>query len=229
LENNNNVTDEKSELIKKVENLQNELRELKAEQDQKFAEFEEKLKNCESASKQILTSKISENQERPIEFEDNILAWVDKSTNLMWEVKNRKNVEHEYVWNKENIEAVGRPEYLTDDVKDAFSYAEKLNNQNYAGFNDWRVPTLEELKTILTKEESEFQNFEGDNLYIKNPLAKISNSMYWAKDIYDNDNSKFLLVAFKHGMDGCFYPNGDYFVMCVRDGVRADTGVRPNG
>jgi GTPase involved in cell partitioning and DNA repair len=219
----NSATDDKSELVKKVENLQNELRELKAEQEKllaekerKLAELEEKLKNCESAPKPVLTGEISEDQERPIEFEDNILAWKDTETGLMWEVKNRENVEHKYVWSKENIETAKYPERLTDDVKDAFSYAEKLNNQNYAGFNDWRVPSLEELKTILTKEKSQFKNFEDDNLYIKDPLAKTTNLWYWTKDTVDNDSSNSWLLNFNIGLDDYNYQSYDYFVRCVR-------------
>lgn len=80
-------------------------------------------------------------------------TWHDPETNLTWELKTPENVNHRYVMKKEYIKHAWSPESLTDDVKDAQSYAEKLNNQNFGGFSDWRLPTLDELKDLYSKRE----------------------------------------------------------------------------
>ena len=119
--------------------------------------------------------KISTDQNKAIEFSDNIEAWIDTDTGLMWEVKTKENIGHYYVWSKEYIEKAYFPEKLTDDVKDAFSYAQKLNANNHAEFSDWRVPTLKELETLLTEEEN-------NDYYIKYPLSKntAASDYYWS-------------------------------------------------
>jgi len=48
--------------------------------------------------------RISDDPNRVIEFKDNIDAWIDKDTGLMWEVKTGKNIKHEYVWSEDNVE-----------------------------------------------------------------------------------------------------------------------------
>jgi len=69
-----------------------------------------------------ITNKILENKS---------LVWKDPDTILIWQVKIDKR---DFTWDE------------------AFEYAKELNRQNYGGYNDWRVPSIDELKTILTKE-----------------------------------------------------------------------------
>ena len=132
-------------------------------------------------------SYISDNQTRPIEFKDNILAWIDEDTGLMWEVKNIDNIKHGYVWSKNWIKEAHIPKNLTDDVKDAFSYVEKLNKTNYVGFKDWRLPTKEELETIVTKELSKTKGFDDRYSCIKEPLSKNTEWCYWSSSPDEHD------------------------------------------
>lgn len=53
--------------------------------------------------------------------------WLDKKTNLMWQVEITYSTPFEYL-----------------------SYVKKLNDENYGGYNNWRIPTISELKTIST-------------------------------------------------------------------------------
>ena len=153
--------------------------------------------------------KISNDPNKVIEFEDNILAWKDVETGLMWEVKNKENIEHHYVWSEKWVERAWHPEELTDDVKDAFSYAKKLNKINYAGFNDWRVPTKEELETILTEEKI-------NDYFIKKPLSKNTEGYYWSSSFYADRHFYAWHVHFVNGDTYYDVKNISSFVRCVR-------------
>jgi hypothetical protein len=161
--------------------------------------------------------RISDDQIRAIEFEDQLDAWIDKDTDLMWEVKNKENIDFKYVWNEEWIEEVYKPQRFTDSVKDTFSYAKKLNEMNYAGFNDWRVPTNEELETLITKKQN-------NNLYIKLPLSKNSSNFYWSSTAYENYKNSAWDDWYTWGV---FFYEGDVssetreyngYIRCVRAG-----------
>jgi len=62
--------------------------------------------------------------------------WHDRETGLVWELKTPKSVKLKYNW------------------ADAHSYAEVLNDEKFGGYNDWRLPTKEELKGLLAKKEN---------------------------------------------------------------------------
>ena len=155
--------------------------------------------------------KISTDQNKAIEFSDNIEAWIDADTGLMWEIKTEENIKYAYVWSKEEIQTAWGPEYLTDDVKDTFSYVQKLNGNNHTGFSDWRVPTLGELKTVLTKEKN-------NDLYIKYPLSKNTVSdYYWSSTTYASHSDLAWYVDFRTGYTNDYYKPFGTFVRCVRD------------
>ena len=184
-----------------------------------IVKVEEKKEIEVKKTTEIINYKISDDQNRVIEFSDNILAWKDTETNLMWEIKNEENIKHCYVWSKEDIaESIknGWDTYLTDDVKDAFSYAKKLNKINYCGFNDWRVPTIDELKTILTKEESEIVGYANTNYYIKRPLSKNTTHWYWSSSSSANSSSYAWSVYFNNGYAYNSNKVNSLYVRCVR-------------
>lgn len=155
--------------------------------------------------------KISTDQNKAIEFEDNIQAWVDADTALMWEVKTENNIEHRYVWSEEEIERAEDSEELTDDAKDAFSYAQKLNTNNHAGFSDWRVPRKEELGTLYTEKRN-------NSYHIKYPLSKTASSNYWSSTTLANFTGKAWIVGFSVGSQYYNNKTDNYYVCCVRAG-----------
>ena len=74
------------------------------------------------------------------EFKDNGDCTIsDFATGLMWQ---KSGSDEEISYNKSK------------------SYIEMINNSKYAGYNDWRLPTLDELKSLLTKEK------QSNNLFI---------------------------------------------------------------
>ena len=97
---------------------------------------------------------------RPLEyirndFEDNGDETIsDDATGLMWQKS-------------------GSPNRMTN--KDAPAYIEKLNREKFAGYGDWRLPTVDELKSLLTKQK------QSNGLYI-NPIFDKTQHWCWTSD-----------------------------------------------
>ena len=176
--------------------------------------------------------KVQSDQNKIIEFDDNILAWVDESTNLMWEVKNRESLEHMYVWHKRYVKgaptdgATGSMSYEME-IRDATSYVERLNTNKYAGFSDWRLPMVEELESLIDP--------DGDNCFIKKPLQKNTSPAYWTDTpttvvnvCRPKGSSPFhnwkdgahiaaiKIVDFQKPSTGNYAPNKTLWLRCVR-------------
>jgi len=142
-----------------------------------------------------LNTQIAFNQSKAIEFEDNILAWYDEDTNLLWEVKSEENINNLYK------------------LDGALEYAEELNSKNYLDYSDWRVPTKDELETLITKEKK--------NNYIKLSLSKNNiSSCYWSS----STSRTFGIMRFHNTWHANFYQgfinqgdkDNDEYVRCVR-------------
>ena len=102
---------------------------------------------------------ISRDQETKITLDSGVSAWVDTSTGLMWEVKNSETLTRMYVWSKSRVPNIDKKvaadckDYLEPDVKDCESYLARMNSNKYAGFDDWRLPQIDELRTLISKDE----------------------------------------------------------------------------
>ncbi len=75
--------------------------------------------------------------------------------------------------------------------KAAREYVEKLNGEKYAGHSDWRLPTLEELTSLLEPEEK-------DGLYI-DPVFDRNQRYCWTSDRKDGWSGPAWLVSFNYG------------------------------
>ena len=119
-------------------------------------------------------------------------AWDDG--NLIWEVKQEDNINKTYKW------------------EEARAYARKLNKEEYAGFDNWRLPTLDELKTLLTKEPN-------NGFYIKAQLSDNLSSKeqwYWTSTPDKDDSSRAYPVGFDAGNTYWYYKTYYHCVRCVR-------------
>ncbi len=114
----------------------------------------------EEASKIFKLKQDSDAWLRPLEyvkndFRDNGDTITDRATGLTWQKS-------------------GSPNYMN--YENAKAYIQELNSKKFAGFNDWRLPTVDELKSLLTQEK------QSNNLYI-NPIFDENQSWCWTSDI----------------------------------------------
>src|SRR6266566_2196309 len=92
---------------------------------------------------------------------------LDTRTNLMWMTQDFRNLE-------------GRAPASWDE---AMTWAEKMNQQRYGGYSDWRVPTPEEYKTLYDPRRSKMS-------YAKQPVGYPEafedggGEWFWTKEIY---------------------------------------------
>jgi len=120
------------------------------------------------------------------EFEDNRDGTItDHATGLIWQQS-------------------GSPNYIY--LKDVPAYIEKLNREKFAGYSDWRLPTVDELKSLIT------ENKQSNDLYINSIFDK-TQRWCWTSD--NRASGGAWLVFFDFG-DVNWYDDGGSYVRAVR-------------
>ncbi len=192
-----------------------------------------KSKNLIKITKKILKNsadsnslnrlKISYDQNTPIEFDDDIGAWVDHTTGLMWEIKTKENINFEYVCSEEYVEGNihksvenGWDVRLRDTAKDIVSYANKLNLEKYMGYDDWRVPSKNEMISLVLRSKSLTIGVDNLSYFTKEPLAKNTSHTYWTSSPYVERSDSSWSVIFNYGMESNGSNSNSALIRCVR-------------
>jgi len=83
-------------------------------------------------------------------------GWImtrDNITQLVWEVKTQTSSIHDstdtYTWCDTNNDTNGGHRGTCSDGGDTMDFIADVNNENFGGFSDWRLPTERELSTIV--------------------------------------------------------------------------------
>lgn len=110
----------------------------------------------------------------------------DHATGLMWEKS-------------------GSDDHLTH--KNALAYVEKLNKEPFAGYDDWRLPTIEKLMSLLEPEK------QSDILYI-DPIFDQEQWWCWSSDKRDSGSAwnVYFFIGSVHWDD----VDDDVYVRAVR-------------
>lgn len=83
------------------------------------------------------------------------------------------------------------------------------NNLNYGGVTGWRLPTIDELKTLMIKDKAGYAS-----AFILKPKSDDFGS-YWSSSpaVYDNDLAG--IVYFDMGKGSSYHKSGNMYVRLV--------------
>jgi hypothetical protein len=145
----------------------------------------------------------------------------DNKTGLIWEIKtldglrDKKKFYSNFFWNDSNNFNSNEANYGLYNNSDVF--IKSVNKQSLCGFTNWRLPTMNELKSLVACSNGEYKSSSGSCT----KLTSISNSNsiinsninstyfpntlrydYWSSTNYELSNSMAKYVDFKYGLSG---------------------------
>ena len=113
-------------------------------------------------------------------------TWIDPKTNLEWQLEEPKKM----TW------------------EEALDFAEK---SEYSGFADWRLPTVDELESLLDRSRCEPA--------LREEVPFQDSNYYWTSVNYAC-NARFAWGVGFHGGGVNYYPKYDeVYVRCLRDQI----------
>ncbi len=100
------------------------------------------------------------------DFFKKVDVWIDNNTDLMWQIDIEKKT---YTW---------------DEAK---KYVNNVNSKQYAGFNNWRLPAIDELERVYSYKNLDIAwkyKEKGINIYDR------KKAFYWSSTLLKNDLEK---------------------------------------
>jgi len=141
----------------------------------------------------------------------------DNVTGLVWEVKTDDDTIHDkdnrYYWCNSNIENSG----YCDRENNTEEFIDDLNNARFGGYDDWRLPSVYELATLLN---SATRDPAINTTFFPNTSPNLSSqSWYWSSTIQIGNSYDAWSVGFEDEGD-VFAPSKSYDLRsrAVRDG-----------
>ncbi len=127
----------------------------------------------------------------------------DTQNDLMWEVKSKsndlRNPNNLYSWFKADSQTTsgiadgGRCQ--GDSECDTNAYVQAMNEQNFCGYNDWQLPTREQMQTLVY-----LKNNDESAKINKDYFPETVSSWYWTAS-ENNDKKDFAwYVLFRNGV-----------------------------
>lgn len=156
----------------------------------------------------------------------------DNVTGLTWEVKTDDGGLHDrgdrYNWYNTDASANGgHPGYADDDGNICYgynsgdpasycntqAYVARVNQAGWCGHNDWRMPNMEELRSLVDYSIL-YPEPAIDTSYFPNDVG----SFVWSSSPYAYNSSHAWLLSFANGSFSAFFKGVNYSVRLVRGG-----------
>ena len=145
----------------------------------------------------------------------------DNVTGLIWEMKTSKNTtenyddprdaNNKYTWCDPVTATNGGDKGDCVTTNNTESFIKQLNDANFGGHDDWRLPTMKELLSLV--------DYKGSVLAIDPVFATTTQAgSYWSSTTYEADIRAAWVVSFSDGADSGTYKPINTFVRAVRDG-----------
>ena len=152
-------------------------------------------------------SEMSDSQKRIVEAEMKIAkvrftfsdsTVLDKQTKLMWT-------------------KTGNIAGSTMSLNDVHQVVQQLNEQKYAGYSNWRLPSKEELETLVNYAKGEGYNGDLNKLLNKRGFKDVQSDYYWSSTTDASYSPDRWIISMGGGGINGGYKTGSYYVLPVRD------------
>jgi len=153
---------------------------------------------------------------------DSATSWVmvkDNVTGLMWEVKTHKDgsknysdpndADNTYTWYDSNPATNGGYAGTPGDGTDTEDFIKALNSALFGGYSDWRLPTINELDSIVN---NDFLDPSINTTYFPNTVM----SVYLSSTTYASSTDYAWRVHFIGGLGGGINKSSSIYVRAVR-------------
>ena len=118
------------------------------------------------------------------------------------------------IWSKDANPAAG-----TKTWQQALDYIKTLNSQSYQGHNDWRLPNINELKSLINQGQSSsatWLNTQG--------VTNVQSDVYWSGSTNAGYTNLDWVVSMHDGVVGSYAKTGAYYVWPVSSGQSGPFG-----
>lgn len=132
----------------------------------------------------------------------------DNVTGLIWEVKENKDgtkdysnpndADNTYTWYDSNTATNGGYAGTAGNGTDTEDFIAALNDANFGGYSDWRLPSREELRSIV---DYSIAYSSGEPTINKGYFPNTQRSYYWSSTTYASSTDDAWYVDFSNGND----------------------------
>jgi len=154
---------------------------------------------------------------------DTVTEWVmvrDNVTGLIWEVKQNKDdmknyanphdADNRYTWYDSNPDTNGGDPGVPGDGTDTEDFIIALNTAQFGGHNDWRIPTIKELSSIVDSNIPSPGPTIDTNYFPNTPNTVWAD--YWSSTTYAINPD----YAWEVNFNGLVYDDNKFFNLFVR-------------